>query len=829
MPEEQLTPMMRQYRTIRQSLPAGSLLLFRMGDFYEMFFEDAKTAAPILNVALTKRGGVPMCGVPYHAAEGYIGRLVKAGQRVAICDQVGEVRPGKLVEREVTQIISPGTVLDVNLLESKQGNYLAAIRHKSGTYGLAVAELSTGEFRATECNGLEALLDELARVRPAEIIVPDEAPPGADLGATTPVDGYAFEPEHARFLLLEHFRVHSLEGFGFPENASGAVGAAGAILHYLRNDLRRETGHIRMLRWFSTDRHVVLDAATQANLELVESRGGSRDTSLLAVLDQTATPMGGRCLREWILHPLKEPERIAARQDVIAALLAEPFLLGELRDALGDIRDIERIVGRLSQGSANPRDLAALLGSLRRLPDLRNHLSALGSNEKSLAQELIRQTGEFPDVIDLLSRALVDEPPALLRDGGIFRPGYDPLLDELRSASTEGKDWIARLQEREIERTGVKSLKIRYNSVFGYYIEITRSNLASVPDDYQRKQTTTNAERFITPELKEMESKILGADERSRHLEIELYTRLRESLLPHVPAFQETAAAVAAVDVLCSLADTARLHSHVRPLVDRSTTIEIVEGRHPVLDRVTGAERFVPNDTLLDNEANRLLVITGPNMAGKSTYIRQVALLVLMAQIGAYLPCKSARIGVTDRIFTRVGASDDLSRGRSTFMVEMNETAGIVNNATAQSLVILDEIGRGTSTFDGIAIAWSVAEFLHDEIKARTLFATHYHELAELESLRPGVKNYTVAVREWKDEIVFLRKIIRGAADRSYGIQVGRLAGLPDRVIARAKEILANLESGEFQSDGTPRLAESRRRSGAGAPPDPSQLSLFGE
>lgn len=844
---DQLTPMMRQYQAARKGLPEGTLLLFRLGDFYEMFFEDAKEAAPILNVALTKRNGVPMCGVPFHSAEAYVAKLLKAGKRVALCDQVGEPKPGRIVEREITQILSPGTVTDLNLLDSRRSNYLAAaLPGAGGRFGLALAELTTGEFRATECDSAEALADELARTRPSEIVVPDSVPggaAGAEPGSgplagfvVTPCDGYAFEAAHAGLLLREHFKVHSLEGFGFPSDAPLAAGAAGAVIHYLKNDLRRDISHIRALRWFSNSAHVVLDAATQANLELVGSRGGGRDTSLLKALDRTGTPMGGRRLREWILHPLLDPEAVRARQDLIAALLREPFLLAQVREALGSIRDVERILGRLSQGVANPRDLAALGASLAQFPDLRAHLQAVceaGAAEKgsagapAMGRALLEGIAEEPGLVDLLERAIAPEPPALLRDGGVFREGFDPLLDELRAAATDGRDWIARLQQEEIERTGIKSLKVRYNSVFGYYIEVTKANLNAVPADYQRKQTTASGERFITPALKEMEAKILGADERAKNLEIELFGRLRETVLEALPRLQRTASAIADLDAAASLAETARLFGHVRPVVDNSDVIEIKGGRHPVLDQLArseAGEAFVPNDTLLNGSDHRLLVITGPNMAGKSTFIRQTALLVLMAQTGAFLPCESARIGVADRIFTRVGASDDLARGRSTFMVEMNETAGILNNATARSLVILDEIGRGTSTFDGIAIAWSVAEYLHNEIRARTLFATHYHELADLEALLPGVKNYNVAVREWRDEIVFLRKIVRGAADKSYGIQVGRLAGLPDSVIARAREILSNLESGEFNPDGKPRLAESHA---AGTEAETRQLRLF--
>ncbi|MFQ3578026.1 MAG: DNA mismatch repair protein MutS, partial [Verrucomicrobiia bacterium] len=732
-------------------------------------------------------------------------------------------RPGKIVQRQVTQIISPGTVTEFAMLEANRANYLAAIVPSTKRTGLALVDLSTGEFRVTEVGTHAELEDELARARPAEILVPDDALEELPQIDATGADAYAFDLEHARQVLLDQFRVHSLDGFGLPRDAVAAVRAAGGALHYLRQELRRDVAHLRALRWFSNEGCLLLDAATQANLELVESRGGSRDTSLLGALDRTKTPLGGRRLRHWILHPLRDVAQIIERQDLIAAFLAEPFLLGQTREALSAVRDLERILARLSQGTCNPRDLAALGASLEQIPDLRDQLLALPSSSQGLAARFLNTLHEQPEVVALLRKALVPEPPALVRDGGIFRDGYDVALDELRRASVEGKDWIARLQQKEIDRTGIKSLKVRFNSVFGYYIEITKANLENVPEDYQRKQTTVNGERFVTPELKEVEAKILGADERSRALEAELFAELRRAILAHIDSMQQSADTLADLDALTALAETARQQSYTRPLIDSSGIIEIKEGRHPVLDQVLEGGRFVPNDLRLDAETHRLLVITGPNMAGKSTYIRQAALLVLMAQMGSFLPCESARIGVRDRIFTRVGASDDLARGQSTFMVEMNETAAIINNATANSLVVLDEIGRGTSTFDGIAIAWSVAEHLHNQIGCHTLFATHYHELTDLEALLPGVKNYTVAVREWKDDIVFLRKIIRGAADKSYGIQVGRLAGLPDTVIERAKEILRNLEKGEFSPDGRPRLAEKSRRL---VEPTP-QLNLF--
>ena len=853
MSDEVLTPMMQQYLSVRRGLPADTLLLFRLGDFFEMFFEDAKVASAILNVALTKRGQMPMCGVPYHAADNYIAKLIKAGKRVAVCDQVGDAIPGKIVRRELTQVISPGTVSDLNLLDSKRNNYLAAINEVGGEYGFAFVDTSTGDFRLTQLANAAALEDELARVAPAEVLVGDHARAEGKLPADLPgmveCDGYAFLPEQAGFALREHFKVQSLDGFGCA-GMPAAIGAAGAILHYLKHQMHRQVEHIVRLAVYSHSAFMTVDAASQANLELVNSRG-SRDMSLLHALDRTVTPMGGRLLRDWLLHPLRDREPLLARQQTIEEMLAEPFLLSSLRDALKGIRDIERTVGRLSQAGGNARDLLALRNSLEQLPDLRSHLAALlyrktavvaeivpagGEELVSLAGKIHAEIGEFPELSAELSRAIVDEPPAVIKEGGMFRDGYNEQLDELRHGCREGKDWIAQLQQREIDETGIKSLKVRYTSVFGYFIEVTKANLGSVPERYIRKQTTVNGERFITPELKEVEGKILGADERSQAVEYDLFCTLRERVLDELAELQRTAAAIASLDALASLAETARLYNYCRPILSDDSRLSICEGRHPVLDQSLAEEKFVPNDVELDGGENRLHIITGPNMAGKSTYIRQVALIVLMAQIGSFVPATAAEVGLVDRIFTRVGASDDISRGQSTFMVEMNETANILNNATGRSLVILDEIGRGTSTFDGLSIAWSVAEFLHDEVKARTLFATHYHELTELEMTRPGVKNFNVAVREWNDQIIFLRKIIRGGADKSYGIQVARLAGLPGPVIERAKEILGNLEQAELNADGKPKLAEissrivsarPRRKSAEEDEGDRPQLSLF--
>jgi DNA mismatch repair protein MutS len=832
--QDALTPMMQQYQRLRKSIPPDTLLLFRLGDFYEMFFDDAKEASALLNVALTKRNGVPMCGVPYHAAQGYIRRLIKAGRRVAVCDQMSEPQPGrKIVDREVTQIISAGTVSELSWLDAKRANYLGAIYADGDTFGFAYADLSTGEFRLTQAQDRQSLQDEIARVSPAELLVSSEQKTQTgEIDHALEYDSYAFLPEQAIFTLCEHFKVKSLDGFGCAQMPA-AVAAAGAIVHYLKHQLRRKIDHLTSLRCDAPAEHVLLDSATQANLELVGSRG-ARDTSLLSVLDRTITPMGARKLRAWILQPLRDLTELQRRQQMIADLLQEPDLLGSIRAELKAIRDIERAAGRLSQASGNARDLVALKFSLQQVPKLKAELQKLiersefGTGKSSacvsLANQKEEQAGrlscqlqnaiqEMPALAEKLSNALLDDPPLVLKEGGIFRDGHDADLDALRQASREGKSWISDLQEREIAATGIKSLKVRYNSVFGYFIEITKSNLANVPAHYTRKQTTVGGERFITPELKEMEAKVLGADDRAQNLEYQLFQKLRDETLREIEPIQQTAHAIAVLDVLCSLTETARLFRYCRPELNNSLRLAIKDGRHPVLDQNLVDEKFVPNDTELDGETIRMAIVTGPNMAGKSTYIRQVALIVLMAQIGSFVPAESAEVGLVDRIFTRVGASDDLARGQSTFMVEMNETANIINNAADRSLVILDEIGRGTSTFDGLSIAWSVAEFLYDKIKARTLFATHYHELTKLAEDRKGVCNLNVAVREWNEQIIFLRKIIPGGADKSYGIQVARLAGLPKEVLDRAKEILAHLEtSSRAEAEPKPRGRKSVKR-----------------
>ena len=830
--EGKLTPMMAQYQAMRRSLPDDVLLFFRLGDFYEMFFEDATEAAGLLNVALTKRGGVPMCGVPHHAAENYIAKLIKQGRRVAIGEQTSEPVPGKIVDREISQIVSAGTIDNLSLLDDRRHNYLAAVYEHRNSFGLAVVDHSTGEFTVAEFPDQQQLEDELNRLAPSELLISDEQL--QDLGGLPhclPYDGYTFLLDQAVHTLRDHFKVQSLDGFGCAE-MHAALGAAGAVLHYLSCQLRRSCDHLRGLAVRQVGEQVAIDTASQQNLDLVESRSGRQHT-LLGVLDRTATPMGARKLRDWILHPISDARTLKARHDLIESFLAENFLLTKCRESLKNIRDIERCTSRLAQGSGNPRDLQALQTSLLQIPALRADLEALPSPESetgALKTQILDELHEFPQLVALLGNALVDEPPVSPKDGGLIRDEFSSELDELRSASRDGKEWIAQMQQSERERTGIDSLKIKFNNVFGYFIEVTKANLSKVPEDYQRKQTMANAERYITPGLKDVEGKVLGADERAKQLEYEEFLKLRGEITGHLDALQQCANALATLDVLLGLAETAQLYQHTRPVLDDSRDLEIVSGRHPVLEQTLVEEKFVPNNSSLKHDSSRLLILTGPNMAGKSTYIRQVALIVLMAQIGASVPAESARIGLVDRIFCRVGASDDLARGQSTFMVEMNETSLIVNNATDHSLVILDEIGRGTATFDGLSIAWSVAEHLHDEIACRTLFATHYHELCDLANTKTAVENHNVAVREWNDDIIFLRKILPGPADKSYGIQVAKLAGLPRPIINRAKEILSHLELSAARPDSS-NTSKRQKASREETFPEASspQMDLFGE
>ncbi len=817
-----LTPAMRQYMDAKQEAPAEAIMLFRMGDFYELFFEDAKRAAPVMDVVLTQRAGVPMCGVPYHALQTYVSRLLTAGFKVAIAEQMEDPKLAKgLVKRAITQIVTPGTVLDDSVLQAGRSNFLVAVNPgPKGRFGIALLDVSTGDFRLTEASHRQELETELQRLHPAECLLPDslhrqwqggevpDVPPGL---AWTPVEDWLFDAELARDNLCRHFEVASLDGFGCRGLGLGTA-AAGAVLAYTQNSLRRDASQVTSLQVYRNDAYMVLDRISQRNLELVEPIfADARGATLVGVLDHTVTPMGGRLMREWILRPLREVAGIDRRLDAVGRLVEDPLILAELREALGAVRDLERTIVRLGVGSANARDLLVLQRGLAAVPGLKAIVEGL---DTALFEELAEALVELPDLVDQLERAIVDEPPLTIKEGGVIRAGYHDELDLLHRAAREGKGWIAALQAKEQDRTGIKSLKVRYNKVFGYFIEITRSNLAQAPADYIRKQTMSNAERFITPELKELEDKVTGAEEKSKALEYELFQALREAVVERTEQIQNTARSVAAIDVLASLAAVAAERGYRRPILVAEPVLNIRDGRHPVLDALMKNEPFVPNDTLLDTVDNQLAIITGPNMAGKSTYIRQVALLVLMAQMGSFLPVKAATVGIADRIFTRVGAADDISRGQSTFMVEMVEAANILNNATPRSLIILDEIGRGTSTFDGLSLAWAVAEYLHDtpSVKARTLFATHYHELTELSLTMAGVKNYNVAVREWGEKVIFLRKILPGGSDKSYGIHVARLAGLPKAVIRRASEVLTNLEGNAINEAGKPKLARHRSR-----------------
>ncbi len=845
---ETLTPMMQQYQRVKREIPPDTLLLFRLGDFYEMFFDDAKAAAQLLNLTLTQRNGTPMCGIPHHAAEGYIARIIRAGKRVAICDQLEEAGESKgIIKRDITQILSPGTVMADRYLAAHQNNFIVSICPDSSNApgdfacGLALLDITTGDFRLTELPDTRSLISELKRVGPAELLIPSDHPDLAgrlsDYSSKfSPHDAWAFEHETAFFALRDLFKTQSLDGFGCQEMKC-AIRAAGAMVHYLQTQLRRPLNHVHGIHVYQPGDYMLLDLPTQRNLELVEpQRPSDRPATLVWALDRTVTAMGARMLRDWVSHPLRSVPRITARHQAVAELLSDTSPLTELREKLRDVKDLERIIGRLSTSSGNARDMIGLKLSLLCLPDIRR---ITGQLHAPMSVEQHTRIREFPELADLIQRAIVDEPPLALKEGGLIREGFDPALDELQSAMRSGKDWIAKLQTQEIEQTGIKSLKVRFNSVFGYYIEITKSNLAQVPPHYIRKQTVATGERFITPELKEMENKILGAEERAVKLEYELFQRVREQVSAHSATIQESARAIGTLDALASFAEVARHQSYVRPSVEDEGVIDITDGRHPVLEQVMqtdpshmGKGGFVPNDTRLDRDQNQIILITGPNMAGKSTYIRQVALLVLMAQIGSFVSAKAARIGIVDRIFTRVGASDDLSRGQSTFMVEMNETASILNNATDKSLVILDEIGRGTSTYDGISIAWAVAEYLHERIKAKTLFATHYHELTAMSRRYNRVKNFNVAVREWNDQIIFLRKIQPGGADRSYGIQVARLAGLPREVIERSKEMLNHLEAtdqAELQKDASTKKSSVKEKSSKRKKPikPTTQMLLF--
>jgi len=832
------TPMMRQYLAIKAEYP-DAILFFRLGDFYEMFLEDAVTASRILDITLTSRNKgsadeVPLCGVPHHSCQPYINKLVEHGFKVAICEQVEDPKTVKgIVRREVIRVVSPGLVIDSDALDPKENNFIAALTKDAGDHwGLANLDLSTGEFKTTQGIGVDPLRSELFSLNPTELLLPEgeaTGPAGNELTDFLQIrlinrlPEWIFDYQRAEQTLCDYYSCAGIDSFGCAEQPN-AVRAAGALLYYVRENQKGAISHLRPLKTYQTGEFMILDESTRSNLELTSTlREGKRRGSLLGVLDRTVTAMGGRLLKQWVNQPLVNPGMIHARQGGIGELIVESALRRELSDALDGVFDLERLHARIAVGTANAKDLVALRQSLGRIPELLEKCAGL---ECDYLVQLRSAIDPLADVVELLSAAIVDDPPFVLRDGGLIRDGFNKDLDELRQISREGKSWIARLEQEEKTRTGISNLKVRFNKVFGYYLEVTKSHLARVPDDYMRKQTLANAERFITPALKEYEEKVLGAEERMVVLEYDLFQDVRQQVAAHGSRVQSTAAALATLDVVLALADLAHDRNYVRPVVDDSDRLEIIEGRHPVVESMHLSERFVPNDVHMDSRENQILIITGPNMAGKSTFMRQVALITLLAQIGSYVPAHSARIGIVDRIFTRVGASDNLAKGQSTFMVEMTETAHILNHATPKSLVILDEIGRGTSTFDGISIAWAVAEYLHDHspLAAKTLFATHYHELTDLPLTRERAKNFNIAVREWNDQIIFLRRIVKGGASHSYGIQVARLAGLPSWVIDRAKEVLHNLEAGEFVREGEPRLACSRNRAGR---PDTPQLPLF--
>ena len=828
------TPMMRQYTEIKKQ-HKDALLFFRMGDFYEMFFEDAKLASKVLGITLTSRskgeGAIPMAGVPHHSSEAYIRKLIKAGHKVAICEQLQDPTEAKgVVERGVTRVVTPGTVTEDAMLEDRSNNYLMAILETNNRLGLAWVDLSTGRFEAEDIQK-ELLFDELARINPSEILLPEETTKN-NLSFTgkirtehnamiTPRSDWEFSGDTAYRIITEHFGTHSLEGFGC-EELGPALGSAGAVIQYLKETQKTSLRHITKIQKYVSDNRVRIDKATQQSLELVQTmRMRDREGSLLSMIDQTRTPMGARLLKEWVISPLMSSEEIKRRQLGVRELFENPSLQREIRNILGNIYDIERIAAKVSCGRANARDLVALKQSLLKLPALKEKLAFCISDILASVEE---QMCPLEEVCTLIGSAITPDPPPTIKDGGLINEGYDPALDELRHISRNGKQWIAGFQAEEIARTGINSLKVGYNKVFGYYIEVTNTRKDAIPQTYIRKQTLKNAERFITPELKDYETKVLTADERAKSLEYDLFLRMREEVSSFTPQLQKTSEAVALIDVLSALANLAGENRYIMPEITDGTELKIIDGRHPVLDRRLDGESFVPNDIQLDGMNDKIMVITGPNMAGKSTYIRQIALLVLMAQIGSFIPAKEAVIGTVDRIFARVGASDELSRGQSTFMVEMNETANILNNATEKSLIILDEVGRGTSTFDGISIAWAITEFIYQHIRTRTLFATHYHELTELALLFPGIKNFNIAVREWGDEIIFLRKIVEGGTDKSYGIHVARLAGIPREIIQRARVILNNLEAATLDVNGKPKFAPLKT---ARDSKQPAQLKLF--
>jgi DNA mismatch repair protein MutS len=839
--EKELTPAMRQYKDMKRRYP-DSFIFFRMGDFYEMFYEDAVEGSKILNIALTSRGKgrdgepIPLCGVPYHALQLYLARMIRAGKKVAICEQMEDPKLAKgVVKRDVVRVVTPGTVTEEAVLSSPYPNYIASVlppSDNSGPVGVAFADLSTGEFQTAELDGanpMQELNELLSQFRPKEILLPEERHwDGLDMDAArdvlvTAVEKWAYGADFAEREMKSQFGVARLEGFGL-SSGSPAVGAAGALIHYLKETQKQELSHIKNLRKISRSDYLILDSTSRRNLELVSSiYGDGISGTLLKVMDKSVTGMGKRMMRDWLLMPLRDRKKIETRLDAVQELFDKPIERSGLRAALKRLSDLERIIGRLTMRSGGPRDLVALKLSLEQLPSIKR---MAGSFENGIFKGISEGFDLLDDIRLLIEKAINEQPPVTVREGGIIKDGYNEELDSLRDISRSGKKYIAGIETAEKQRSGIQTLKVKYNKVFGYYIEVSNSHLEKVPADYIRKQTLVNAERFITPELKEYEARVLGADEKINDLEFDLFSQVRDQVGRHAYRVQETALRIAAMDVIASLAELASAAGYCRPEILESDILDIKDGRHPVVEQLNLDEKFIPNDCRAGGE-ERILIITGPNMGGKSTYLRQVALIVIMAQMGSFVPAKEARIGIADRVFTRVGASDSLVQGRSTFLVEMQETADILNNATPGSLIILDEVGRGTSTFDGLSIAWAVVEYIATmkTLKARTLFATHYHELTELAILYPGIKNLNLAVKEWKDQVIFLRKVVEGGADKSYGIQVARLAGIPPAVIERSKEILCTLEEKELDENGKPVLGHGAAR--AIGKFEPSQQSLF--
>jgi len=818
------TPMVRQYLSIKQRYP-DAVLFFRMGDFYEMFFEDAKVASRILEIALTSRNKkdekpIPMCGVPHHAAQVYIGRLIEHGFKVAICEQVEDPAKAKgLVRRDVVRVVTPGVVLDTEILDAKSNNFLLAFCAQQDRYGLAHLDISTGTFKVTESDQFDAVLDECRRIQPPEVLAPrsdsEQSWTRALIGAlkeasVTYLDEGAFDAESARKRLLRQFNTNSLEGFGCDKWPAG-ICAAGALLRYVDETCPGDLGHVTRVVSYSLSDFMVIDETTRINLELFETvRTGSKRGSLFDVIDHTVTPMGGRKLRTWLQYPLLDVEQIRKRLDAVEEAREKFQARRSLRKALSGIYDLERLNGKIALDRCNARDLLSLNLSIKKLPEIRMLIDGYTGR---LFSEIKEGWDDLSDIGNLIDEAICDDPPLTLHDGGIIRPGFDHQLDDLVRTSKEGKEWISRLESRERKATGINTLKVGFNKVFGYYIEVSKAHTKSVPAHYVRKQTLVGGERYVTDDLKTYESKVLGAEEKRARLEYELFCGVRKKVADSNGRIRKMADLIARLDVLVALAELAEQNGYTKPVVHENGSLFLKESRHPVVDKLMTVERFVPNTIQMDNTSRQVIIVTGPNMAGKSTVLRQVALLVLMAQIGSFVPAEEASIGIVDRIFTRVGASDNLAEGQSTFLVEMQETANILNSATERSLVILDEIGRGTSTFDGLSIAWAVAEYLHDwkNHGIKTLFATHYHELCDLALTKARVKNYNVAVKEWNEEVIFLRKLVEGSTNRSYGIQVARLAGVPAEVVGRAKEILRNIEAGEFDGTGMPQLGRLRK------------------